>query len=129
MDLKKMFEIAGVDVTSGKAKSLLEADTNVTIPLQQFLDNYPPVIIDLHMGNYDIGHSKDTTVHNAQEFLDMVDWYCEQYLSDGEVYVTPTDDPNVWSLVMTGENEDENDFDEDEGPGLYDIGWFERAKQ
>ena len=131
MNLKEMFEIAGVDTSSGKAKELVENNEvpGAMIPLQQFLSNYPPRAFNVHMGNYDIGHQLNRVVHNAQEFLDVVEEFADKYLTDDEVYVTQTSDPQTWSLVMEGELEEPDDFDDSEVDelGIIEVGWFEPA--
>lgn len=130
MDIKKLFEIAGVDVTKGKAKELIEfanvggngdGDGSNRIELQQFLNKYPPFDLLLHLGNYNIGHETELVVHNSREFATALNTFGNKYLADDApftIYLVPTDDPDVRALVMHTDDEAEDDADSNE------IGWF-----
>lgn len=114
MDIKQFLKIAGVENTP-RAKRLVESMTPPTdgMSLVAFLQQHPNVRATVNMGTHSLGHSDTANVSSAQEFMSFVSAFCDEYVEGDcqSLSVVSAGQPNTYSLVFTGPDGVDDDFD------------------
>ena len=127
--LKKLFEVAGVDITQGKAKQLCESNSN-TQPyykelkafdgddLDMFLEKVPNIKATVTIASMDTGQNETRKVGNAKQFLKFA------YGSRDESYPLILRVDKNKTHIMVDYSEDPYDDSDEDTSDISQFGTF-----
>ena len=108
--IKRLLEVAGVDITKGKAKELCEGKKEKVIDLSTFLKQHPDIEATVRMGTYSLGHSKTTKVTGAAALKQAVNSFIKKHVDVRGDEVSVIRDGDRMDIVLyPGDGDPESD--------------------